>query len=475
MTRADLAFAGVAGQREALRRGETTPRELVELCLARIERLDPHLNAFRRVFGEQALAEADRALELARGGDQRPLLGIPAAIKDNVDVAGDVTTHGTGAYGASASADCEAVRRVRAAGAIVLGRTHVPPLCAMACTESSAWGITRNPWDPGRTPGGSSGGSAAAVAAGMVPFALGSDGAGSIRLPAAFCGLFGLKPQRGRVSLAPLSEHWHGMTSIGWLTRSVRDAAVVYDATVGSTDTDADRPPSLDESFSSAAAREPGRLRIAWSLELPLPARAMTRLDPRVAAAVSGTAELLAGLGHEVVQRTPDYPQMLPPAAMARILSGVALDVSSLPHPERLERRFRAVARVGGLLTGAPVARARAAEPALSARLQAIFDDVDIVLCPVAPWLPFQTGRWDGRGWARVMTGNTPVIGFTSPWNFTGQPAASVPAGFTDDGLPLAVQLVAPPNQESRLISLAAQIEASRPWADRTPPAGDDQ
>ncbi len=228
MNEADLAFAGVAGQAELLRGGEVSARELVETTVRRIERLDPQLNAFRSVYRERALLEADEAQVSPGSGDERPLLGVPVAIKDNVDVAGDVTTHGTSAYGAPAPEDAEIVARVRAAGAIVVGRTNVPPLCALPATESATFGITRNPWDPDRTPGGSSGGSAAAVAvaAGMVPFALGSDGAGSIRLPSAYCGLFGLKAQRGRVSLAPLPEHWHGMSVVGWITRSVRDSAL---------------------------------------------------------------------------------------------------------------------------------------------------------------------------------------------------------------------------------------------------------
>ena len=305
----------------------------------------------------------------------------------------------------------------------------------------------------------------------MVPFALGSDGGGSIRLPSAFCGLFGLKPQRGRISLAPMADHWHGMTALGWLTRTVRDAAIVYDATIGSTDLDADRPPPPEQSFTVAAESEPGRLRIAWSVELPLPAKLMTRVDPRVAAAVTGTAELLARLGHDVAQRTPDYPQLLPLAASARILAGVAEDVASLARPEGLERRFRQIGRISTLFRGPAVARARAAEPALTARLAAIFDDVDVFMCPVAPSVPFETGRWDGRSWPRVLLGNTPLIAFTSPWNFTGQPAAAVPAGFADDGLPLAVQLISRPNQEQTLIALAAQLEAARPWAQQTPTA----
>ena len=176
-----LAFAPITRQAELIRGGEVAPRELVELYLRRISRLDPQLNAFRAVHDERALAEADQAAARLKAGDERPLLGVPLAIKDNVDVAGDVTTHGTSAYGEPAAEDCEVVRRVRAAGAIVLGRTNVPPLCALPVTESPTWGVTRNPWDLDRSPGGSSGGSAAAVAAGLVGAALGSDGGGSIR------------------------------------------------------------------------------------------------------------------------------------------------------------------------------------------------------------------------------------------------------------------------------------------------------
>jgi amidase len=206
-----LAFAPITRQAEMVRAGELAPRDLVDLYLARIERLDGELNAFRTVYRERALAEADQAAARLQAGDERPLLGVPVAIKDNVDVAGDVTTHGTSAYGEPAAQDCEVVRRVRAAGAIVIGRTNVPPLCGLPVTESATWGVTRNPWNLDHSPGGSSGGSGAAVAAGLVGAALGSDGGGSIRCPAAYCGLFGLKAQRGRVSLAPHPDHWHGM------------------------------------------------------------------------------------------------------------------------------------------------------------------------------------------------------------------------------------------------------------------------
>ncbi|MEA2191491.1 MAG: amidase, partial [Solirubrobacteraceae bacterium] len=208
-----LAFAGVVRQAELVRCGEVSPRELVETALERIARLDPELNAFRVVFAERALAEAEQAGGRAGGGaGDRPLLGVPIALKDNVDVAGETTTHGTSANGGPAQADAEIVTRLRSAGAVILGKTLLPELAVYPWTESSTFGATRNPWDLQRTTGGSSGGSAAAVAAGLASAGMASDGGGSIRIPAACCGLFGLKPQRGRVSLMPYAEHWHGLS-----------------------------------------------------------------------------------------------------------------------------------------------------------------------------------------------------------------------------------------------------------------------
>ncbi|HLM51057.1 MAG TPA: amidase family protein, partial [Solirubrobacteraceae bacterium] len=220
----ELPFAGLAAQAQAVRDRAVSPRELVELTLRRIEALDPTLNAFRVVLAEKALAEADQAAARVGAGDDRPLLGVPVAIKDDTDVAGEVTTMGVDALDPPAPRDAEIVRRLRAAGAIVVGKTNVPQLLAHPFTENPAFGATRNPHDPLRTPGGSSGGSAAAVAAGLVGGAQGSDGAGSIRLPASHCGIFGIKPARGRISLAPLAEAWHGCSVTGPITRRVRDA-----------------------------------------------------------------------------------------------------------------------------------------------------------------------------------------------------------------------------------------------------------
>ena len=211
----DVAFAGAARQAEMVRAGEVSPTELVQLSLDRIARLDPQLNAFRKVLAEKALLEAEQAEARLKAGEERPLLGVPIAIKNEVDVAGEVNTHGTDGFTEPAAADSEMVRRLREAGAIIVGLTLMPELGICGFTESATYGVTRNPWDLQRSPGGSSGGSAAAVASGMVPIASAGDGGGSIRLPAASAGLFGIKPQRGRISLAPDHELWNGLIVVG--------------------------------------------------------------------------------------------------------------------------------------------------------------------------------------------------------------------------------------------------------------------
>ena len=303
MDSAELAFAGIARQAELLRAGEVSSRELVELYLGRIERIDPDVNAYRVVMAERALAGADEADRRIAAGEAAPLLGVPIAVKDNVDVEGELTTLGTRAHGPPARADAEVVRRLRAAGAVLLGKTNLPELAIMGTTESPTWGVTRNPWDLERTPGGSSGGSGAAVAAGLAAGAHATDGAGSIRIPAANCGLFGLKPQRGRVTLMPEPEHWTGMSVGGCLTRSVLDTALYLDAVGGGAAGDAHAAAPSPRPFADHARTPPGRLRVAVSVKpsLPVPVHAEVRL------AVEEAAELLRSLGHEVVNRNPSY------------------------------------------------------------------------------------------------------------------------------------------------------------------------
>src|SRR5918999_1010920 len=295
MTPDDLAFAGLAAHADMIQRGEVSSAELTEQFLQRIERIDPALNAYRAVFAERASAEAAQADARRRSGEDRPLLGVPIAIKDDTDIAGEITAMGTQAVEEPARADSEVVRRLRTAGAVILGKTNVPELTITPFTESPTWGITRNPWDPMRTPGGSSGGSGAAVAAGLCSAALGSDGAGSIRIPAGCCGLFGLKPQRGRVPTAPKAEPWHGMSIWGPITRRVADSARFYDAIRDG-----------GEPFAEAAGREPGRLRIAVSRKVPTGALTSSP-DAEQLGALEGTASLLRELGHEVVDRELDW------------------------------------------------------------------------------------------------------------------------------------------------------------------------
>jgi amidase len=465
-----LAFAGVSGQAEALRKGDVSVKELVETCLRRIDRLDPQLNAFRIVYREQALERAKSAQRKMRAKNPPPLLGVPVAIKDNTDVAGDVTTHGTQAYGAPATADAEVVRRVREAGAIVIGRTNVPPLCAMCATESTAFGFTRNPWDPTRTPGGSSGGSAAAVASGMVAAALATDGAGSIRIPAAFCGLFGLKPQRGRVSLAPFAEHWYGLSVAGWLTRSVADQALMLDLTMGPTEVDADRPPAPVRSFSEAAASKPKALRIAYSLKVP-PGLLGVHIHDEVRAGVLETVELLRSLGHEISEHDPDYGPVTFGSTALRMLRGSADEARTLPNFDRLERRFKNWTRLGSLISDRAIAWSRKTGDDARARLAAsTFESFDALITPVSSVPAIETGRWEGRGAIWTLNGMSGVVPWPGIWNATGQPAASVPAGFTARGLPRATMLVGRSNDEDTLISLAAQLEAERGLLDERPP-----
>jgi amidase len=461
MDAVDIAYAGIARQAELIAAGELSSRELVDLYLERIERLDPTLNAFRVVLDERARMEADQADARRGAGGERPLLGVPIAIKDDADVAGETTRFGTRCGDQPMSADQEVVRRLRAAGAIVIGKTNVPEMTLWPFTETPTYGATRNPWNTQHTPGGSSGGSGAAVAAGLVGAALGSDGLGSIRIPSSFCGLFGIKPQRDRISIAPHTSQrygWHGLAVYGPITRNVKDAALFLDVT-------AQTPPS-EGTFSSAAARAPGRLRIALSTKPILP----QPVDREVLGAVQQTAELLRSLGHDVTERDPDYPLWLGPHMVARYLRGAHDSAIDLGNVERMERRTRQIVRMGQLVGERGLARALASEPALVARVGRVFEDHDVLLMPTTARPALRLGEYEGRSAPWTMNGGTRLIPFLGTWNATGQPAVSVPAGFSDAGLPLGAQLVARPSDEATLLSLAAQIEAERPWAQQRPP-----
>jgi amidase len=456
----EVAFAGAAEQARMLAAGQLTAPALLEIYLERIARLDQQLRSYRVVLASTAREEAAAAQRLLDAGARLPLLGVPVAVKDDVDIAGQTTTYGTSAHGPAAARDAEVVRRLREAGAVIIGKTAVPELLMLPITESMTYGATRNPWDTSRTPGGSSGGSGAAVAAGLAAVALGSDGGGSIRIPSSWCGLFGIKPQRDRLSLAPHDDAWCGLSVNGPLARSVIDAALFLDATA--------TVPGPHGGYVDAAGRDPGRMRIALSTKIPPPLIASCGKAQR--AAVDQAGALLRDLGHHVVARDPDYPPTAISAHyLPRYFRGIYNDAAALPHPERLEKRTRAMARIGSLISDRRIAAVRSRDEPVVRRIQSIFDDVDVVVTPGTATAPPRIGTYQRRGAVSSLLLVAARVPYFEIWNLTGQPAAVVPWGLDEHGLPLSVQLVGRPDDEATLLKLGAQIEAARPWAHRRP------
>jgi amidase len=454
----DLAFAGAARQLEQLDAKEISSRELVQLCLDRIQRHDGRLNAFRVVLAEPALDAADAADKRRRSrakGKRPPLLGLPIAIKDDMDVKGEVTTKGSIAHGGPAKTDAKLVRLLREAGAVVVGKTNVPELMTMPFTETTWYGATRNPWDLDRTPGGSSGGSGAAVAAGLVPVATGSDGAGSIRIPAACCGLVGLKPQRGRVPTP--SPDWTGLSTYGFLARTVRDTALLHDA-IGAS----------ERSFTEAIAQEPRKRRIAWSVKVPLGVRAS--VDSTQRRAVESMVHTLEELGHDVARIDPDLG-LAGTNLVTRYLAGIADDARGMAARERLGRRSKGLARLGGAIPQSLVQRAIDAARSDRERIARIFEQVDVLMLPLFTRMPLRIGEVEGYGTLRTLDTVLAYTPFPGLFNHTDLPALAVPTDATQDGLPLGVQLVGPPDSEAELLALAAQLEQAVGWPDRRPAA----
>jgi len=461
--------AGLRDEAARLAAGDVTSVALTEAALARVDAAQPRLNAFRCVRHDAARAEAAEADRRLEAGERGALLGVPIAIKDDMDLAGEATAFGCAGDFEVKATDGELVRRLRAAGAVIVGKTTTSELGQWPITETPVCGATHNPWSLDHTPGGSSGGSAAAVAAGLVAAALGSDGAGSVRIPAAWTHLVGIKPQRGRISTWPDPEAFNGLTVIGPLARTVGDAALLLDATSGSHPGDRHRPPEPAEPFLVAAERrDPGPLRIALSLRIPY-SGAPARLDPQVRAAVRRLADVLAGLGHEIVEDDPPYG-LIGAAFMPRSMAGIRAWRHRVPDPSLLDPRTRHNARLGAIIGGPLLHATRALEGAWQHRIGSIFKRVDVVLAPTTAQPPLAVGALDGLGgWAtdKVVVAACP---YSWPWNVLGWPGVNVPAGLTDDGLPIGATLLGPAASESRLIGLAAQLEAAERWEERRPP-----
>ena len=460
-------FTSLSAQAGRLAAGEVTSVRLVEEALARAGEVQRVLNPFRVIRSEAALEEAHAADKRLAAGERLPLLGVPIAIKDDSDIAGETTPFGCHGEFEVKTEDCEAVRRLRDAGAVVIGKTNSPEFGQWPWTESSAFGATRNPWNPDHSPGGSSGGSAAAVATGVVAAALGSDGAGSVRIPASWTNLVGIKPQRGRVSTWPDAEAFNGITCHGTLARTVADAAFLLDVLTGNHPGDLHTPPAPSEPFATAASRSPGRLRVALSTRVPF-SLVRTSLDPEVRRAVESVAERLSGFGHEVVEADPAYG-LVGLSFVPRSTAGVAEWADRVPDQKLLDPRTRANARLGRVLSGRPLRLARRLERTFSARVGEIFEGFDIVLAPTTAKAPLPIGAFEGLShWAtdQLMAGACP---YAWPWNVLGWPALNVPAGFVGDDLPVGAQLIGPACSEALLISVAAQLESVSGWADRHP------
>ncbi|MET7378282.1 amidase family protein [Streptomyces sp. NPDC005526] len=426
----------------AVREKRATPREVVAEHLARIERLDGRVGAFRTVRAEAALAEAD---EVAARPDlaELPLAGVPVAVKDNLAVRGESTRVGTAATpDTPADDDHVTVARLRAAGAVVVGLTNVPELCVFGTTEG-VYGTARNPWDTSRTAGGSSGGSAAAVAAGMVPIALGNDGMGSLRIPAANCGLVTVKPGHGVVPAGISDGDWFGMSENGPLATTVEDVRLML---------------SVLADTEVAREEEPPARTIAVSVRSPL---AGTAVGKPYVTATREAAELLAGAGHRVRRADPPYPLSLGVTALRHWTAGTAVDAAGL-DPRLLARRTRVHAAVGRRFVNG--VRTGEARERLRRRMEPFFTEHDVLLTPALARRSPQAGPWHERGWLRNVLANTTYSPMTPPWNLTGWPAMAVPFGTLPSGAPCAVQLVGRPGSEAALLDLAEQLERLRPW-----------
>jgi amidase len=473
-----LAALDATAQAELVRRGEATPAQLVDAAIARIERVNPELNAVIHPLYEKARAAArDPALPAG------PFRGVPFLLKDlDSHSAGDPCHCGMKVLkelGWTEASDTFLVQKVRAAGFVIAGKTNTSELGNVPTTEPAAYGPTRNPWDPARGPGGSSGGSAAAVAAGLVPAAHASDGGGSIRIPASACGLVGMKPSRGRVSMGPdHGESWGGFTSLGAVTRSVRDAAAILDALAGPMPGDPYVAPPPARPFAQEVGAPVTRLRVGFT------ARSFggaIPVHPDCAAAAESAAKLLASLGHAVEEAFPPacadgstigHATRVMSACTARALDQWGERIGRPLRPDDVEPLEWVVAEMGRKVSATEWLVAIDALHAYTRRVAAWWEGgFDLLLTPTLAEPPPLLGQFAAtpqsplQGWIR----SAPFVCFTQPFNITGQPAISLPLHAAAGGLPIGVQLVAAYGREDLLFRVAAQLEAAQPWSGRRP------
>ncbi|HYI75337.1 MAG TPA: amidase [Gaiellaceae bacterium] len=420
------------------------------------------MNAFVTVCSEEALAAA--ANVDADSGDA-PFRGVPIGVKDLSSTAGIRTTYSSQAYAENVpDFDTAVVRRIREAGFVIVGKTNTPEFGTVAFTESDLNGSTRNPWNTDLTPGGSSGGAAAAVAAGLVPIAHATDGGGSIRIPASCCGLFGLKPSRGRVSNAPFGS-LEGLSTAGPMARTVADAAAFLDVIAGYEPGDPWWAPPPERPFSAEPAEACRPLRIAVTTTPPI----ATRVAPECVRAATVAAELLTGLGHDVREATPPWSE---PKLFELFIAVWQVGPALHPvDPALLTPLNRGLVESARAASAADYARAVAQLQALARRIVSFWSEVDVLITPTLALPPVPIGwQEEVEGPIEQLLRNTEFTPFTAVANLTGQPAMSLPLHWSDDGLPIGVQAIGPPADDALLLRLAAQVEAAQPWAERRPP-----
>lgn len=461
----------------AVRARELSPIELADHYLERIERVNPQVGAYVTVTAELAREQARQAekavLEAADPAELPPFHGIPVPVKDLNMVRGVPITFGSAVFDdLTGFADDNVVVRLRDAGTILPGKTATPEFGLPCYTESEAFAPARTPWDLGRSAGGSSGGAAAAVAAGLAPIAQGSDGGGSIRIPSSACGLFGIKPSRGRISHGPIVPDLFGLATNGPIARTVRDAAALLDVMAGPVPGDLYLAPPLPtgDTFAGYAEREPGRLRIARSIAPPVPG---VEVHPDCVAAYEEASVLLEALGHEVVDLPPVFGSELVPAF--ELLWGVMATLTPVDpaREDRLQPLTRWLRERGARVTGSELFMAHARLQAAMRVALPVMNDFDAVLQPTLAQPPAPVGHFHGEEPAENFERQKRFTPFTAVYNVSGQPAVNVPLSWNADGLPIGIMLAGRIGGEGTLISLSAQLEAARPWSDRKPPVWD--
>ena len=464
MNQVDLAFTPALEQAQLIRRRELSPVELVELYLERIQRLDAQLGSYFTVMAEAAIAQAESQTQhlgqVRDTSELPPFFGVPISIKDLNPVASVFCTYGNPALrSVLATHDDGVVTRIKQAGFIILGKTATSELGSLPYTEPSGFPPARNPWNLDYTPGGSSGGAAASVAAGLCAIAQGSDGGGSIRGPAACCGLVGIKPARGRVSHAPVGDRLSGVAVLGPLARTVADAAALLDVMSGYITGDPYWLPAPAPSFLAATTQRLSPLRVAFATALPT----LGEAHPICQEAVQNTARLLEQMGHIVEPGCPDFSDLIEPFTTiwqsGVAASGIPAELLQPMNRWLLERTGPAGSYLQAVSQMQVIAR----------RIVAFFDSVDVLVLPVYMHPPIRVGEWADLSPEETLQKVIHWVAPCPPFNASGQPAITIPTGFDSNGLPVSVQLVGRPAAEATLIAIAAQLEAAKPWSHHRP------